>query len=273
MVRHHVRGGHRLMQVARRLHLLDCLVRYPVSPTITLDVPLWREENDWDEVDVDAYEHQFLAELARVVGGLPSPVTLLDCGADIGIFSVKLAALCDNLRTIIAFEPGTEAHSVLSANLARLPASLKADARKAAVSDFSGRARLAHPDYDASTHGQFIVSAPDGDIEVQRLDDLGLDAGSGLVMKLDVEGEELPVLRGARDTLARADRFVVTVEANTRVIRRTGVDPLMCIDLLREIRPCRAYISERPGVDMSGARRFDDLGLPDPNCNLICVSE
>ncbi len=270
MVRRRIRGGHKLLGAARVLGLLDCLVEYPVGKGVSLGVPLWRGDNDWDEQDIDDYEAGLFQFLAGAVRKWDGGLTLIDCGADIGIFSAKLLALCPDIQKVIAFEPNAEVFPILRENLSRLP--IPAEARAEAVGDSSGRARLERPEYDPSDHARFAVPDVLGDVPILRIDDLDLPMSGGLVLKVDVEGGELGVLTGARRTLERADRFAVTLEAHPEVTNRTCVDPLELVRFLQGLRPCQAYVSERPEIEVETGRSFRGL-VPDERVyNLVVLS-
>lgn len=248
-------GGYRLLDTTRRLGLLERVVRYRVTDAVTLDVPIWRPENAWDRPDLFAYQSELIDDLVGAVEGMGAPVTLLDCGADIGLVSVLVAARCaDRLESVVAVEPNQTAYRVLEGNLARLP--VPARSCLAAVSDFTGRGELASPEYDSSDHARFLVAAGDGDIPVVRIDDLEIPPQSHLVIKLDVEGGEQQALSGARRTLEGSARFAVSFEAHRAVAQRTGIDPVEIIEFLNGLRPCDVSVSEFPGVPITTARPF-----------------
>lgn len=271
LTRKRYRGGWRIVNVAGSLGLLDRVVTYSLGGGVTIDVPLSRPSNRWDATDLEDYEKGFVEELARLAARLPRPVHLIDCGADIGLFSLKLAARSPFLAGITAYEPNPIAWRFLDSNLRRL--AIPADARKEAAGDFHGRGALQSPAYDPDDHARFVVPVPSGgDTDVARIDDLELPAERSILLKVDTEGTEREVIRGARKTLARAPMFAVGFEAHRAVLRRNRVDPSEIIGLVDSIRPCRAYVAEQPEVVLDPSRRFVDQ--MDPSwvvCNVICV--
>lgn len=269
LIRYRIRGGYRLLATARKLGWLDMVVRYPLSDRISLDVPLYRDENLWNEDDLREYEAESIDLLAAEVAGRPEPVTLLDCGADIGLFSALLTARCPGIARVVAFEPNPEAFRVLAGNVRRLPAG---ECHEMAVSDFTGRAELQSPGPGMGDHARFIVPSPEGDVEVARIDDLKVDPRHGLLLKIDVEGAELGVLRGAVRTLSSAPWFVVIFEAHPEVVRRTGIDPTECMRRLSSVRGCRFRVAEAPEVSLTADRPFFEQ-VPEGICNVVCVSE
>ena len=249
--------------------LLNCVVRYEVTESLTVDVPLYRPENWWDPEEVRAYESSLVDALCAAAGAKPGPLRLVDCGAEIGLFSVLMAARLPQIAHVIAIEPDPAAIEILETNIARLP--IPGEARLAAVGETPGRGRLEHPETDDSAHAQFIVTDANGPTEILRIDDLGLPRDGTLLLKLDVEGAELAVLEGARQTLSEVADFVVAIEAHSQVAARTGGDPIECLRLLESIRPCQFSIAERPEVALSTERGFFDQ-MKEGIYNVVCVA-
>jgi FkbM family methyltransferase len=270
LISHRIRGGYRLMETAFRRGWLNVVVRYPLADGVALDVPLYRRENLWSERDVREYETLPISLVVEILRRHPEPVTLIDCGADIGLVSLRLAAQYPNLARVIAFEPNHEAFPILKANLERLP--FATESHEAAVSDFSGRSELRSPRPGTTGCARFIVPAPDGDIAVMRVDDLGIDPRHGLLLKIDVEGSELGVLRGTVRTLSAAPWFVVLFEAHPEVVRRTGIDPMECVSLLRSLGACRFQVAEAPEIRLEEGRPFFEQ-IPEQICNIVCATD
>jgi len=235
--RHNVRGAHRMLLVWQRMHG-ECLVLYPLSPTVNVAVPINRIENAWELPDILAYEQDLIRTCCAALAPF-SGVTLFDCGADIGLFTALLCARCDRIARVLAFEPNSRVEQVLRHNLAQFP---RPEVHKAAVSNFSGRGKLLAPAYDLGDHARFLVRAEEG-VPVLTLDSLGIFGGD-VLLKIDVEGEELAVLQGARETIGRAARCVITLEAHPQVCHRTGILPSHCLAFLASLRPFQFTIAE-----------------------------
>ena len=145
----------------------------------------------------------------------------LDIGASIGEFTI---AMLGSSRAVIAFEPRPVQARELRAMFAAVGAPVRVEA--VALSDQPGVTTMrVVPDDpgrstidDGNTLGDLGEPGAGGpvqaiDVPVKRLDDLQLD-NVGLV-KVDVEGHELAVLRGGAETLTR-NRPAVLVEAEER---------------------------------------------------------
>jgi FkbM family methyltransferase len=154
----------------------------------------------------------------RMVRSLCDPDRVsLDIGAAVGEFSI---AMLGSSRSVIAFEPRPAQASGLAAMFGAVGAEARVEA--VALSDEPGvtTMRVVESDPGRSTiDSANTLNDTDGgqvhiiEVPVMRLDDLHLD-NVGFV-KIDVEGHELAVLRGAADTLTR-NRPALFIEAEER---------------------------------------------------------
>lgn len=150
---------------------------------------------------------------------LHRPGLLLDIGAHDGLLTLPLAALPGS--RVLAFEPLPGAMARLRAATAHLPnVSLRAEA----LGDGPGEAVLTLPVLDGAPQEQWAsitkdyaayasVTTQSHRVRVIALDSLALEDVTAI--KLDAEGAEEAVLRGARDTLARC-RPILSVEVEER---------------------------------------------------------
>jgi len=126
----------------------------------------------------------------------------LDVGANIGYFTGLLAR---RARAVIALEPNPQLHRFIAGNIERwdVADSITLDTR--AASDAAGTAELHLPIGYDSNHGVATLEASEDtrsyEVPTVRLDDVIAGRTVG-VMKLDVEGHELPALTGAAQSLA-----------------------------------------------------------------------
>jgi FkbM family methyltransferase len=164
------------------------------------------EGGEFVERDVTALFDELMAETTGAV---------YDVGANCGWFAVRAARAG---RPVRAFEPVPATADFAERNLGRIAG---ADARlvRAAVADTAGSATI-HLYSSSGNNSMHERTLPEGhplqrtgDIEVSvvRLDDLVGSDGfpPPALIKIDVEGAELAVLRGARETLARHRPIVV----------------------------------------------------------------
>ncbi|MCI0756522.1 FkbM family methyltransferase [Teichococcus vastitatis] len=154
------------------------------------------------------------------LSALHRPGTLVDAGAHDGLLTLPLARLPG--ARVLAFEPLPSAFARLSAACAGLP---QVTLRPEALGDAPGRAALSLPLLDGVAQEQWASTAKDyagfgpgvgvrrHEVAVIALDDLALPDVTAI--KVDAEGAEYEVVRGARDTLRRC-RPVLTLELEER---------------------------------------------------------
>ena len=273
LVENNFPGGHRLVELLAALGVLDRDVRYCITPDVDILMPLYRVDNRYSHKQILRYEKSFIALLARLGGEWDGDIRLIDCGADIGTFSVLLYSQLRKIREIVLFEPNLHVWEILNANISRLP--VQSTVLPYAVGEFSGRGRLVSPPYDKSDHARFIEHDPTGEICVMRVDDLKPGASPNVILKIDVEGAELAVLRGAAATLRAAENFVVGFEINKRVTARIGREAVLEFPrYLDTIRKCRYWISEAPDLPIhSHADLIDGIPASRNVVNIVCRPE
>lgn len=150
--------------------------------------------------------------------------TFVDAGANIGLYTVVAATLLGSAGTVLAVEPSATTCALLRRNveLNRLDNVIVV---QKALSDMTGTARLFH----VAGAPNYSLGAPAGgtttyeDVETATLDELVSTYTLSEVscVKIDVEGAEPLVLRGAHGTLSRWHPAVI-VEVNDRNAARLG---------------------------------------------------
>ncbi len=263
-----IRGGHHLEATARSMGLLNVLVRIELSRDIRIDVPAYNDS--YNLSDIRHYEYKLINLISSRISRTDEPFLLLDCGADIGLFSALLVSACDCIQEVIAFEPNARSYSRLTTNLELLP--IKAEAKNMAVADFHGTGELRFPDHDSHNHAAFIIPSEQGDIQVIKIDELDLPDSHRILCKIDVEGGELAVVKGALKTLSASSEFAVIFEAHPEQVKRVGIDPLEVVSLLGSIRACKTVVAEAPEREIDFSRPFFQQ-FPERVHNICVFSE
>jgi FkbM family methyltransferase len=161
----------------------------------------------WILVEVfedDVYERVFKIEKGDIV---------VDVGAHVGMFTVKALKEVREEGLVIAIEPEERNFELLKRNTRDYK---NVKLVKKAVGDKTGRAIL----YISELSGEHSIKKPSRatksiDVEVDTLDNILSSLGVSKVdfLKIDVEGAELEVLRGARGYLSEGKIRKVAVAA------------------------------------------------------------
>lgn len=144
--------------------------------------------------------------------------TCLDVGANIGYFSSLLAQLAGPTGEVLAFEPVPENYAVLQKNAAMAAArGLRITPRNVAVSSERGELKIVRKEW-STYHEVAPLTEKEKDAErvpAVALDDVIAHLPERIIsmLKIDVEGHELPVVQGLSRSLeaGRIRRMVIEV--------------------------------------------------------------
>jgi FkbM family methyltransferase len=151
------------------------------------------------------YESELLNDIRQ---RLFFPQVAVDVGAHVGNHTIYFSSVL-GMETF-AFEPNPTSFWHLESNIAANGLNDRCRARRAAVGARSGRAHVV-PAADSNSGLSKVEPVANGEAELVTLDD-ELAAGRRVdVIKIDVEGAELDVLRGAEHTL-RQQRPLLYIE-------------------------------------------------------------
>lgn len=152
-------------------------------------------------------------ELSKALGA----EVFLDIGANIGAYSVLMAAL-PTIQEVHAFEPAPQTYAELRLNVAQNSHASRITPHQIALSNQAGTATFgvisplsgANSILDTSIH-QDKQMQQRVEVMTSPLDSLLSFAGRVISIKIDVEGHELQVLRGAARTLS-SNSCIVQIE-------------------------------------------------------------
>jgi len=237
--------------------LLRLLIRHRERKGLDDRVPLRCEGST---VVLDLHDPRFL----RVPGelrGLSALMThylgagdsFLDIGANHGAYAVAAAALLGSTGFVLAVEPQARLAHVVEQSLRAGPTPF--EVHPVACGDAAREVELHVPLATSGSAGLFAAYSASAAhrtarVPMRPLDDIvDPDRLRGRVfMKLDVEGSEISVLRGARRTIA-ATRPAILCEVNAEALAAAGASTDDLIATLRTLGYDRFATRERPGVE------------------------
>jgi FkbM family methyltransferase len=159
------------------------------------------------------YEFEMLQDIANRT---PEKSIIIDIGANIGNHSIFFGMFCQ-AEKVLSFEPQPNVFKVLKNNIKLNDLNAKISAFNAGLGKEKSRARLGTVDEKNIGMTQLAPNQT-GDIDVLVLDDVLRSNLSGKqrvsVIKIDVEGMELDVLKGSFATL-KQHQPIVYAEAGT----------------------------------------------------------
>ena len=167
-------------------------------------------------------------------------MTFLDAGANEGIYSVFASRRLGAEGTVWAFDPSPREVSRLVRNLELN--NLQVRVFPVALADQTGQAEMLVAGYGhegLNTVGQFFNEVEGSTkelIQVTTLDDIVKENPLARldVIKIDVEGAELKLLKGASETLRRY-RPLLLLEVADRTLRQQGSSREQLLDYLRTL--------------------------------------
>lgn len=185
------------------------------------------------------YERDEIAFVRRI---LKPGDTAVDVGAHIGFFTIQMAAMVGAAGHVYAFEPFDANADLLERSIAENRFGDRVVFQRGAVGAASGFATLTFPVETLNSGGAYLLldgTAPlTGNLKKQvpliALDDIQMQRPVRFI-KMDVEGAEPQVIKGAA-RLLREDRPVILSELHpTQLERASGVTANQFLDQLRAI--------------------------------------
>lgn len=180
----------------------------------------------------DRYESDQTALFKEIV---KSGMVVADLGAHLGYYTLLAAERVGNDGRVFAFEPDPENYALLASNIKDNGYNHNVITVQKAVYSKVGVAKLsAMPGHkDSST----LYGASDyiklGTVETTTLDEFFRDKEYKLdVVKMDIEGAEIPALKGMTEVSQRNPHLKLIVECYPVVIRGTGATPEEFFDTL-----------------------------------------
>ena len=218
--------------------LSDCLRRLNRAPLWQTTLPVWGQRLVIPTADRLLYA---LLHAAGLMGKgdrrffeaeLRPGMTVLDVGANIGLYALLFARLVGSTGKVYAFEPDPQLYGALEraaalnrcANLQTFPHGL---------SEKTERGALQQSFFNSGDNRVRPASGAGAAIALARGDDL-LPAQSADFIKIDVQGYELRALRGLRGLISRSPRVQIYLEFWPEGLRLAGSEPHDLFDFLAD---------------------------------------
>ncbi len=177
-------------------------------------------------------------ELALASGFLQAGMTFIDVGANSGIPSLIASRAVGDSGQVVAFEPSRETFQILQHNIA-LNTALNIRAEQIAVTDVGNHGVLVSPKGRGDGY-RYFQAAPeellDSDevVNCTTLDTYAETHGLACIdmLKIDVEGGELGVLKGARELLGNSPDVLILFECYEPWCNRLGYSAASLLDFV-----------------------------------------
>jgi FkbM family methyltransferase len=204
----------------------------------------------------DGIEQKSLGLLEALLG---DGKVFVDCGANVGVFTVAAALCVGTTGRVVAFEPDPRTRCLLLENLRRHSVADRVTIRAEALGVVADR--LPFKQYANDLLSGLIDAPPTykprhvvqtNDVDVVPLDE-AIPRAVDLV-KIDVEGFEVSVLEGARKLLDRSPDICLIVEVNPASLRSAG---RAIADLLDQFTSelWKLWLVDENGTDAKGKIR------------------
>jgi FkbM family methyltransferase len=165
------------------------------------------------------YEKRQVAQLVALMD-LLRPDVFIDVGANSGMYSIVLAKQFPQMG-VICFEPDRRCAAQLSGNLFLNNLEDRVEVHEFALSDTNGESKFSRfPDENRGRSA--IRESGEFKVRTALLDDVCDLSGSRIAIKMDVEGHELNVVKGAMGLLSGND-CVLQIECFSAVAELEGV--------------------------------------------------
>jgi FkbM family methyltransferase len=188
----------------------------------------------------EPYESQLMATLLR------PGMTVIDVGAHVGYYSLLAARAVGSTGRVISFEPSPGNFDLLINNIRLNGLSRIIQAENAALGDVSGELDLYLSSYNTGDHRIYSTLSDDDEIfnagalrQTVRVPIMTLDEYLGHqdiakvdMVKIDVQGAEMGVLCGMKQTLLRNPALLLFTEFWPHGLRRCGTEPERLLNFL-----------------------------------------
>lgn len=266
---HDFKGKHRFYQATKN-KLSSKLIAHRIAGNEFL-VP-WGQWCFWNNLGPKNYYLEEIIPFVNVVNKELKSFDFFDLGADVGVISALVNKYCKGINKIYAFEPNPISFEILFRNIANI--SDQHLCQNAAASDFTGQCYLEFDSDVASDHEGHIVIDRPGLTEVTSLDafiaEQSIVLSDEIVIKIDVEGQELAVLNGAKELIRSSNKVVLLLEIHPDVMNKDNMSPEHLFNTAEAIRDFNWLVPlhhnklidrQRPFFSQFPMQQYDLIGI------------
>lgn len=158
---------------------------------------------------------------------------IVDVGANIGLYSLLLARLTGNAGHVYSFEPEPNLFATFSENCAanKMP---NITPFQCAAGSATRRAAFSRSAFNSGNNSVTPSSVAAVEVQIVRVEDL-LPIQAVDFVKIDVQGHELPALRGMERLLKASDAVRVMFEFWPAGLRRAKTEPDALLGYLSDL--------------------------------------
>jgi FkbM family methyltransferase len=181
-------------------------------------------------------------ELAFFMRSCRERMTVVDVGANVGVYTALAMHLTGGNGTVVAIEPHAESRQFLRSTIkANSAAGTPVHVFDCAASDRDGTAQLfVNPHNKADNRlyrSEATPSAQSASVQLRTIDGVlnELNVHRVDILKIDVQGSELSAIAGAAKTIRNSPGMVLMSEFWPDGIRQAGSAPERYLELLRDL--------------------------------------
>jgi FkbM family methyltransferase len=182
---------------------------------------------------------EFEPELQNLLPHLNlSGAVCLDIGANIGLHTITMCGLAGPAGQVVAFEPEAHNFKLLEQNL-QLNGVTNVRLEQCVVSDQEGRCKIGLSPDNYGDHRISTLSPSEWQTQEVRMTTVDASVGEfpdGAIrfIKIDVQGHEIPVLRGMKQTLQKNPDAIMVVEVQPDLLANAGTSAADLMQLMKD---------------------------------------
>jgi FkbM family methyltransferase len=218
-----------------------------------------------------------LSEIYTITQAIKPGDVFVDAGANVGIFTTLAAKLVGSTGRVFSFEPDPFNQKILRTNVEKNGFWKWVHIHNAAAGAKQGRKFLYQSINNTGDHRTWNdgkEERPTASVEVQSIDDVMESFNRIDVLKVDVQGDEMNVLRGAEQVIDRSLGMFLSIEYWPYGLTQNGSSPVEFADWLFSRFVCYVMYPQQAGMMQSCTKEalLNVFGHNDDQVlNLWCV--